>query len=88
MIAPGRLAVGGRNIIDAPGLSNVDLSVFKNFKLYERLSLQFRSEFFNIPNHPNFRSDSLDQHYDTAGGGSLTAALPARQIQFALKLIY
>jgi hypothetical protein len=86
--APGSFGNSGRNIIDAPGLSSVDLSVFKNFKLYERLSLQFRSEFFNIPNHPNFRSDSLDQHYDTAGGGSLTAALPARQIQFALKLIY
>jgi hypothetical protein len=86
--APGTFGNSGRNIIDAPGIRSVDLSIFKNFKLRERATLQFRSEFFNMPNHPNFRSDSLDHHYDTAGGGALTAALPSRQIQLALKVIY
>ena len=86
--AAGTFGNSGRNIIDSPGISSVDLSIFKDFRLNERTKIQFRSEFFNMPNHPNFRSDSLDQHYDTAGGGALTAALPARQIQFALKFIY
>jgi carboxypeptidase family protein/TonB-dependent receptor-like protein len=86
--AAGTFGNSGRNIIEAPGIRSVDLSIFKNFALREGLTLQFRSEFFNMPNHPNFRSDSLDQHYDTAGGGALTAALPSRQIQMALKVIF
>ena len=32
----------------------MDLSVFKNFNITERTHLQFRSEFFNLLNHPNF----------------------------------
>ena len=36
------------------GFHNLDLSVSKSWKFYERLSVQFRAEFFNITNHPNF----------------------------------
>jgi len=39
-------------------LRNVDFSVDKNFKLSERFKLQFRLDFFDIFNHPNFRTDS------------------------------
>ncbi len=85
---PGTFGNSGRNIITAPGLVNVDFSVFKDFRLRERTTLQFRSEFFNLPNHPNFRSNSMRNRYDQAAPGALTAAYPARQIQLALKLIY
>ena len=44
----------GRDSVYGPGYSNLDFSVTKNTKLYERLNLQLRAEFFNIFNHPNF----------------------------------
>jgi outer membrane receptor protein involved in Fe transport len=44
----------GRNQIYGPGFWNIDFSLSKNFQLKDRLMLQFRSEFFNIFNHPNF----------------------------------
>jgi len=39
-----------------PGFARLDLSTFKDFKLSERFTMQFRAEFFNILNHPNFNS--------------------------------
>jgi hypothetical protein len=44
----------GRDQIYGPGFWNYDFSTTKNFQLRERLQLQFRAEFFNIFNHPNF----------------------------------
>jgi hypothetical protein len=44
----------GRDSIYGPGYSNLDFSVTKNTKIYERLNLQLRAELFNIFNHPNF----------------------------------
>jgi len=44
----------GRDQIFGPGFWNYDFSTTKNFRLRERLQLQFRAEFFNIFNHPNF----------------------------------
>jgi hypothetical protein len=43
----------GRNIFRDAGFKNVDFSIFKNFTFKERLSAQFRVEFFNLLNHPN-----------------------------------
>ena len=86
--APGTFGDAGRNIISAPGQVGIDFSVFKNFRVNERTNVQFRTEFFNLPNHPNFRSNSMRTSFDRAAPGALTAANPARQIQFALKIIY
>ena len=44
----------GRNTVISPGLFNFDGSLFKNFTLAENHKLQFRAEFFNLFNHPNF----------------------------------
>jgi len=44
----------GRDEIYGPGFWNYDLSATKNFQIRERFQLQFRAEFFNIFNHPNF----------------------------------
>jgi len=52
--AQGTFGDLGRDSVYGPGYSNVDFSVTKNTKLYERLNLQLRAEFFNIFNHPNF----------------------------------
>jgi hypothetical protein len=44
----------GRNSIYGPGYRNLDFSITKNTHLTEQLTLQFRAEFFNILNHPNY----------------------------------
>jgi hypothetical protein len=44
----------GRNVLNGFGATEVDLTLRRQFKLYERLSLQARADLFNIFNHPNF----------------------------------
>jgi hypothetical protein len=48
----------GRNILRGPGFAQVDFSVFKNTRLTETSSLQFRAEIFNLFNHANFADPS------------------------------
>ena len=56
MIPPafGTLGTMGRNIFPDSGFRNLDFSIAKNWHFSERLRAQFRAEFFNILNHPNF----------------------------------
>jgi len=71
--ALGTFGTMGRNIFRDTGFRNVDLSVAKNFKFGERFAAQFRAEFFNILNHPNFANPFGGQngwaHNDPSGGG-------------------
>ena len=86
--APGTFGNAGRNIVRSAGVSSVDLSLFKDFAIVERAKLQFRAEAFNLPNHPNFRSDSLNTAWGSASFGEYSASRPSRQLQVALKLIF
>ena len=93
---------GGPSTTTGPGFQRVDFSAFKNFQVTERVSLQFRSEFFNILNHPNFNApgfggngvvaigNSLNFNSSTFGeiGSTRDAPYDPRQIQFAFKLYY
>ncbi len=56
--APFMFGNTGRTLPDVrgPGTNAIDLSLFKNFKLTERASVQFRAEAFNFTNTPNFGS--------------------------------
>jgi|SRR5579872_4847195 len=88
----------GRNILIGPGTSNLDFSVFKNNhvkRISENFNVQFRAEFFNILNHPNFAIPIMPDNTDifdstgtpTGAAGLLTSTTTtAREIQFALKL--
>ena len=44
----------GRNVLIGPRFNNTDFSITKNTKVGEKLRVQFRTEFFDIFNHPNF----------------------------------
>jgi hypothetical protein len=77
----------GRNILIGPKFVNFDFGLFKNFRLTETLKLQFRGEFFNGLNHPNFATPLTAIDVSTAGVITAQSA-PPRQIQFALKLLF
>jgi hypothetical protein len=78
----------GRNSFRGPNFWQWDMGVNKNFRIPARegMALQFRSEFFNLLNHTNFGPPTTD--ITNAGFGTITSAFPARQIQFALKLMF
>ncbi len=94
------LTVGnsGRNIVEGPGFHDFDLSLIKNTAVHENTNLQFRAEFFNFTNHPNFGLPShvmgaanfgaLFQTADVAQGNVGLGSGGPRLIQFGLKLIF
>jgi hypothetical protein len=84
--APYTFGNAGRNILEGPNFVNLDFSLFKAFSLSERLKLQFRAEFFNIFNHPNFGFPN--PNVDLPQAGIITSASAPREIQFALKLLF
>jgi hypothetical protein len=73
--------------VRAPGVINLDASLFKNIRFRERLNLQFRAEFFNVLNHANFAPPNTALGNRTFGQISSTALLP-RVGQLALKLTF
>jgi len=86
----------GRNALIGPGLINTDFSLLKNFPFHaisESFNAQFRAEFFNLFNRPNFTAPNDNRVImDSAGviqpgAGSITLMNTGpREIQFALKL--
>ena len=54
LAAPNRQGTLGRNALRAFPIWQLDLAVHRQFKLTDRIYTQFRAEFFNILNHPNF----------------------------------
>jgi hypothetical protein len=84
--APGRFGNAGRNIVDGPGYQNVNASLVKNTRITERVNLQFRTEFFNLFNHPNFNLP--DSFLGSPTFGVISSARDPRHIQFGLKLLF
>ena len=74
----------GRNVITGPGLAAWDMSLQRLARLSERLNVVFRSDFFNLTNHPNFDRPGLI--YGTSNFGQISSAENSRQIQFSLRL--
>lgn len=96
----GTLGNEGRNGLIGPGLADLDMALLKTTRLKENVTLQFRAEFFNVLNHTNLSipvasvftgsaSPTATLTYNTATAGQiLTPAVPSREIQFGLKLIF
>jgi hypothetical protein len=79
----------GLAILRGPPLRHVDVSLFKEFPVKERIRLQFRTEVYNMTNTPNFANPSAALGSPSFGTISSTVlnANP-RQFQFALKLLF
>src|SRR6202521_1622277 len=99
----GISALGGPPAqVPGPGFHRLDFSVFTDIPVNERVRFQFRTEIFNVTNHPNFNapgfggngvvaiSGSTDFGNSNFGeiGSTRDAPYDSRQIQFALKFYY
>ncbi len=94
-----RFGSSGRNILRGPGFVNLDASLFRDFKLIERLTMQFRMEVFNVTNTPAFNNPGANASAPTRrpdgtiinlnGYTEITSAQPTeRQFRFALKFFF
>jgi hypothetical protein len=83
--ATGELGNSNRTPLYGPGFVNTDFSAIKHFRIRERTGLEFRGEFFNLFNHPQFYLPGQDVASSNFGRITQTVNNP-RLIQFALKL--
>jgi hypothetical protein len=79
----------GRTLPDVrlPSTNNLDASIFKNFRIQERTTLQFRAEAFNATNHPIWGSPGTNVT-DPANFGVITTKNGRREMQLALRLLF
>lgn len=89
---PGQLGNAGRTPLSGPDFVNTDFSVIKHFVLREGMRLDFRTEFFNLFNHPQFgapggNGEGADFNTPTFAVVNYTVNNP-RLVQFALKLAF
>jgi hypothetical protein len=97
---PGDYAPGTESRVDStlrgPGINNFDFAVFKRTNIGERMGVEFRTEFFNLFNHPYFGMPATGFNGTPTGNGfgvvNATVqggvAAPERLVQFALKFIF
>ena len=92
--ALGTIGDSRRNMFRGSGFRNWDVSIMKNWKFQERLTAQFRAEFFNVLNHPELHEprrgrrapDSQDASAGTFGWLRLRLRLPYFPIRLSSQL--
>jgi hypothetical protein len=93
-----RFGSSGRNALRGPGVFNLDGSIFRNFRLTERMGLQVRMEMFGVTNTPQFGNPGATVSNMTLnndgtvralnGFTEITSASGERQIRFAAKFTF
>lgn len=83
-----RFGTVGRNTMRAPGVVNMDLSLFRSFRLKENWKLEFRAESFNVSNTPHFGTPTTSVNSATFGRiyATQTADVLGRSREFRLGL--
>jgi hypothetical protein len=76
----------GINILRADGRAVMNLSILRDFRIRETMRFQFRGEFLNAPNHPDFNVPGAV--LGAPGFGVVSSATAGRQVQLGLRLIY
>jgi hypothetical protein len=76
----------GRNVLTAPGVRSANLVAGKSTPINDRQRLEFRAEFFNFTNTPNFGVPTLD--VANPNFGKIFSANAPRQLQFGLKYYF
>ena len=86
MLGKGLYGDSGRSILEEPGRTALDFSIFKNVDVSERHSIQLRWEMYNATNTPPFLTPQL---YILSGNfGRVTSALESREMQMGLRWIF
>ncbi|HYK20385.1 MAG TPA: TonB-dependent receptor [Pyrinomonadaceae bacterium] len=85
--APGQLGTLGKGSVRGKPITNVDFSLAKNWRYRERYGFQFRAEFFNVFNHPNFVGFNTDLSSGNAFG-TLNVAQAPREVQLGIKFTF
>jgi hypothetical protein len=83
---PGEEGTAGRNILDSPGIRDVDLGLFRDFRVREGWSLQFRAELTNAFNLVNLGSPQSG--IGSAAFGAIRSAGDMRRVQLGLRLTF
>ncbi|PYS29287.1 MAG: hypothetical protein DMG11_09480 [Acidobacteria bacterium] len=88
--AEGTFGNSGRNVIIGPGIWNVDAAVTRTLRLSDATRAQFRTDFYNVLNHPNFVAPPSMQNFADAPDtfGVLFVARSPRILQFGLKFLW
>ena len=77
----------GINPLHTDGLQQLDSSLFKTFKMTERINLQLRVDAFNTFNHPNFSAPD-NTVGDPSEGQIFSTSVDNRRMQFGLRLFF
>jgi Carboxypeptidase regulatory-like domain len=96
LVVPGKLGDAARVPVSGPDFVNSDFSVIKQFRLYREMGLNFRAEFFNLFNHPQYGSPINDINFNSPPAGTVSPDFGVvnstvnnpRLIQLALKLTF
>jgi len=77
-VTTATFGTAGWDSLRGPGYGNLDFSIFRSFKLWDRLGAQFRAEALNLTNHPNFANpDSGDTD---SGFGLISSTNPGSRV--------
>jgi hypothetical protein len=80
---PGTFGNFPRNLIDSPNFSQVDISLTKVTRFFEKANVEFKANFINAFNHPNFSFSDIT--FDNANFGRINSTRGnERQINFIL----
>jgi hypothetical protein len=77
-----------RNPFTGPARKTLDVSLSKNFKITERFGTEFRAEFYNVTNSPQFDQPNADFNGGSFGQVTNTLLNSERQIEFALRITF
>lgn len=92
--AVGTIGNAARTNLRGPGINNWDIGLTKDFRVVERVKLQFRAESYNTFNHTQFSAFDAAARFDAAGRqintrfGEFTAARTPRIVQLALRATF
>jgi hypothetical protein len=87
--AAGTFGNSGRNVIIGPGIQNIDVALSRTFRLSDATRAQFRTDFYNVFNHPNFVAPPTMQNFvDAPDFGALFVARSPRIVQLGLKFLW
>jgi hypothetical protein len=85
---PGTFGDESRNTLIGPAWRDLDLSLGKTFQLPRDSQLEIRADGFNALNHPNFEQPDAATGTGVAGGGQITSANGARDMQLGGRFIF